>query len=86
VLAITALGLSAWWWRDRLGWLTGRFDWLARAAAAEFGLDRLNRQIVRLVRRTAEVLRNVQTGQLNWNMVGLVGGLVIVLAVLAWGR
>jgi hypothetical protein len=59
---------------------------LARAAAAEFGLDRLNRQIVRLVRRTAEVLRNVQTGQLNWNMVGLVGGLVIVLAVLAWGR
>jgi NADH-quinone oxidoreductase subunit L len=85
-LTITALGLGAWWWRDRLGWLAGRLGWLAQAAAADFGFEWPNRQIVLLVQRCSQVLRATQTGQLNWNMVGLVGGLVIVLAVLAWGR
>jgi hypothetical protein len=85
VLASASLGLAAWWWRDRLGWLTGRLGWVARAATAECGLDVVNRQITRLVRRAADGLRVVETGQLNWNMVGLAGGLVIVLAILAWG-
>jgi NADH-quinone oxidoreductase subunit L len=85
-LVITALGLGAWWWRDRLGRLTGRLGWLAHAAAADFGFEWLNLRIVRLVQRSAQVVQAAQTGQLSWNMVGLVGGLVIVLAVLAWGR
>jgi NADH-quinone oxidoreductase subunit L len=85
-LVITALGLSAWWWHDRLGRLTSRLGWLAHAAAADFGFNWVNRQIGRLMRGTAEALRLTQTGQLNWNMVGLVGGLVVVLAILMWGH
>jgi hypothetical protein len=26
-----------------------------------------------------------QTGQLNWNVAGIVGGLVVVLTILVWG-
>jgi hypothetical protein len=44
----------------------------------------LNQQIVRLVREGADGLRPLQTGQLNWNMVGVMTGLAVVLIWLAW--
>jgi NADH-quinone oxidoreductase subunit L len=85
-LTMTALGFSAWWGRERLGRMTNRLGWLTHAAAADFGFDWVNRWMIRLLQDTVKVLRGTQTGQLNWNMVGLVGGLVVVLALLAWGR
>lgn len=84
-LAVTALGLGAWWWRGRLARLAGRLPAPARAARADFGFEWVNHQVVGLIERTGGALRATQTGQLNWNMVGIVGGLVIVLAILGWG-
>jgi len=77
-LAVIALGLAAWWFRDRLAWAGEAVPWLAKAAEADFGFERLNQRIV-------AALRVTQTGLLNWNVLGIVGGLVIVLAVLALG-
>jgi hypothetical protein len=37
---------------------------------------------MRAALNAATVLRATQTGQLNWNMVGIVGGLIFVLLVL----
>jgi NADH-quinone oxidoreductase subunit L len=84
-LAVVALGLAAWWWRDRLVSVASGLGLLSRAAAADFGFAWLNQIVVRSVRGAAEVLSGTQTGQLNLNMLGIVGGLVIVLAILAWG-
>lgn len=84
-LGATALGLAAWWWRDRLGWPADRLGWLAGWAADEFGLERLNRGVARAARGGAQALGATQTGLLGWNMVGVVGTLAIVLAILAWG-
>lgn len=84
-LAVIALGLAAWWWRDRLAGARDALAPLARAAEADFGFEALNRRIVTATAAAAESLRATQTGLLNWNVLGIVGGLVIVLAVLALG-
>jgi len=52
-------------------------------ARADFGFELANRAIVGATRGAASVIRGTQTGQLNWNAVGIVAGLALVLAVLA---
>jgi NADH-quinone oxidoreductase subunit L len=49
-----------------------------RIAAALEGLP------VNLVRRSARGLRTTQTGQLSWNVAGIVAGLIVMLLVLGW--
>jgi NADH-quinone oxidoreductase subunit L len=83
-LAVVALGLAAWWWREALAALIARLRFLVRAATADFGFAWLDGAIVRVVRRLATGLSIVQTGQVNWNVLGIAGGLVIVLALLVW--
>lgn len=83
-LLIIILGLAAWQFRDRLAWLERHLGWLIRWAQADFGFEDLNRWVVESVRRSADYLSILQTGELNWNLVGLSTGLLIVLAWLAW--
>jgi hypothetical protein len=84
-LAIVALGLGAWWWRDRLRAAALRLRFLERLAGADFGFAWLNQAIVRGAHSLTEALAVTQTGQLNWNVLGIMGGLAIVLAILLWG-
>jgi NADH-quinone oxidoreductase subunit L len=88
-LAVVAAGLATWRWRARnaqaAARLSARFQGFARVAAADFGFERINASIVRATLRVASSLRTSQTGQLNWNVVGIVGGLILVLTILAWG-
>ena len=82
-LAVIALGFSLWAARK----------YFARPAAvlkplAESGLgfEWLNRQIVSLTQRAATFLQRFQTGQLNWNVAGILGGLILILILLAGVR
>jgi NADH-quinone oxidoreductase subunit L len=84
-LALVVLGLGAWWWRERLAAAVSMLHLLSRAAAADFGFAWLSNAIVRGVYSAAERLSITQTGQLNWNVLGIAGGLAIVLAILLWG-
>jgi NADH-quinone oxidoreductase subunit L len=84
-LAVVALGLGAWWGRVRLIAVVARLRFVARAAAADFGFAWLYAAIVRVVRSGAKGVSMMQTGQLNWNVLGIGGGLVIVAALLLWG-
>jgi hypothetical protein len=45
----------------------------------------LNHWIVLVVTRFAERLRATQTGQLNWNVLGIFSGLLVVLFILWLG-
>jgi hypothetical protein len=83
-LGVIFLGLAAWWWRSRLTWLTARLRGIAHVASADFGFEWLNHRIIMLTMRVAAALRKAQTGQLNWNVAGIVGGLLIVLSIIAW--
>jgi NADH-quinone oxidoreductase subunit L len=81
-LAVIALGLAAWWQRKRLEGLANALQGVARAAADSFGFEAINRGVVRGTQATGEALRVTQTGTLNWNVVGIVAGLIVVLAIL----
>jgi hypothetical protein len=85
VLAVTLLGLGVWWWRRRLAWVSGHLQWLTLAARAEFGFDWVNGRVSTLTRSAAQAISVIQTGQLGWNMMGIVGTLIIILAILVWG-
>jgi len=84
-LVIIGLGLCAWWWRDRLTFLTDGFGWLGAAASQSFGFEWLNQQVVCATQSVAQALRVTQPGHLSWNVAGIIGGLVAVLIILTWG-
>ena len=50
-----------------------------------FGFDSLNTVVVKVVSNFAERLCATQTGELNWNILGIIGGLLVVLVVLWMG-
>lgn len=84
-LGVVALGLLGWWFRARLAWISDGLAPLGRAASADFGFEWINRRAVDWTRAAGDALRTTQTGYLNWNVAGIIGGLIIVLAVLALG-
>ncbi len=85
-LVIIAAGLACWWWRSRLASFGRVFSGVSQAAEHSFGFEWINTRIVRMTETAAESLRQLQTGQLSWNAVGIVVGLIIILAVLALWR
>ncbi len=71
-------------------WMLGRREpfartWLSPLAESSFGLEPLNALVVRSVRGLAAGISRAQTGELNWNLLGILGGLLLVLVVLLWG-
>lgn len=84
-LAVIALGLLAWFTRGFLKGLSRPTQGLVKIAANSFGFDSINNSIVRLIQVCAEALRNTQTGMISWNVFGIVGGLLILLAILLIG-
>lgn len=84
-IAVVALGLLTWWGRARLSGLATALKTPANWAQNSFGFEWVNRQVVAGTQNTAAALRVLQTGQLNWNVFGLIGGLAIILLILALG-
>jgi NADH-quinone oxidoreductase subunit L len=80
-LAVVALGLAAYWWRNKFAGLSEPFSGLGRFTANGFGFESINKGLVNITQNAATALQLTQTGQLNWNVVGIVGGLVAVLLV-----
>lgn len=84
-LAVVGLGIITWLLRDHLVFLVRPLKPLAELAQNDLGFEWLNHQLIRLVQGLAAALCRTQTGQLNWNVAGIVGGLVVLLAILVWG-
>lgn len=84
-LAVVAAGFALWWLRQPLAGLAALFAPLGAAAGHDFGFEWINRQVVTVARVTGDMLRRSQTGYLNWNVAGLLGGLLLVLIILALG-
>jgi NADH-quinone oxidoreductase subunit L len=85
-LIVIAVGLALWWTRERWGGIVNRAQGLAQMARDSFGFEAINRGVVRATIQSAEALRRTQTGLLNWNVAGIIGGLIVVLIVLVAGR
>jgi NADH-quinone oxidoreductase subunit L len=83
-LLIVAAGIAISWMRARGYQLFGG-GWLNPFVESSFGFESLNRLIVRGTYRIAEGLSLTQTGELNWNILGIIGALLVVLIVLWLG-
>ena len=84
-LAVIALGLIAWWQRNRLAGVTRVFSWLSGWSESMFGFEPVNLWLTKIVQNGAEALRGTQTGLLQWNIAGILSGLLIILVVLVLG-
>jgi NADH-quinone oxidoreductase subunit L len=81
-LGCIAIGFGLWILRARIA---KPAELLKPAIAAGLGFEWINRQIVDLTRSTARLLQHTQTGQLNWNVAGILIGLVLILLILVRG-
>jgi NADH-quinone oxidoreductase subunit L len=77
--------MAAWAGRGYLRELRQIFTGIGRLAERGFGFEDLNRAVIGATLKAADRIRPLQTGLLNWNIFGILGGLLIVLAWLAWG-
>jgi NADH-quinone oxidoreductase subunit L len=78
-LAVIALGFAAWFLRARLAPLRRSLSPLTRQG---FGLEVLPSVLAAQTSRLAAALQVTQTGQLNWNIVGIPLGVILILIVL----
>ncbi len=76
------LGCGLFWLVRHKAILVPMPDWLSTSS---FGFESLNEWIVRAVQNLSSKMRMTQTGQLNWNILGILGALLVVLSVLWWG-
>jgi NADH-quinone oxidoreductase subunit L len=81
-LGVVLLGAAAWWQRERLRGLVNRLGWLEKTAERGFGLEFINHSLTVGAQQAAALLQKTQTGQLNWNVVGIIAGLLLVLLIL----
>jgi len=85
-LVVTLTGLALWHWRKPLAGLAGALRPVAVWGQKGLGFDWMNVQITQTTGGAADALRRTQTGQLAWNVAGvLIGLLVVALAMTLWG-
>ncbi|HVM71366.1 MAG TPA: proton-conducting transporter membrane subunit [Anaerolineales bacterium] len=82
-LACIALGFALWAARQYFARPAASLKSLAERG---LGFEWINRQVVGIIQRCAAFLQRFQTGQLNWNIVGLMSGLIVILLLLAGVR
>jgi NADH-quinone oxidoreductase subunit L len=80
-ITLVVIGLSFGVWAARK-YLVRPANALKPLAESGLGFDWLNRQIVALTQLVASFLQRFQTGQLNWNVAGILGGLILILLLL----
>jgi NADH-quinone oxidoreductase subunit L len=84
-LAVVAAGLAAWWQHERLAGVASALRGVGTMASNSFGFEAINRGVVRATESAADTLRMTHNGVLNWNVLAILAGLVVVLAILALG-
>lgn len=81
-LTVTILGIAAWWWRirrDRPAEIAGRTPAIIHWIENVF--NRSATGVATVTTNAAGLLQRTQTGQLNWNIVGIVMALITLLAI-----
>jgi NADH-quinone oxidoreductase subunit L len=82
-LGVIAAGFGLWAGRK---YVLPMSKVLSPVLESGLGFDWINRQVVRGTQRLAGLLQPLQTGQLNWNAAGILGGAILLLVLLLGGR
>jgi NADH-quinone oxidoreductase subunit L len=83
-LGVVAAGFGFSWVRAR-GYRLFGGGWLKPFVDTSFGFEPVISFVVQGISRLAEHLRLTQTGELNWNILGILSGLLVVLVILWTG-
>ncbi len=83
-LSVIALGLAAWLLRNRLKPVARSLQPIYSAASAEFGFEKVNDWVISAVQGISKALQPLQTGELNWNLLGVISGILILMVWLVW--
>jgi hypothetical protein len=83
-LLIVGIGFVVFWVRARGFKLFGG-GWLDPFVESSFGFESVNRFVVQGTYKIAKGFSATQTGELNWNILGIICALLAVLAVLWLG-
>jgi NADH-quinone oxidoreductase subunit L len=84
-LAVIAVGLLCWFFREKLAGVSKLFGWLRWLAEHSFGFEAINSGVVLGTQESAEGLRGSQTGILGWNVLGILLTVIILFAIFAIG-
>ncbi len=84
-LVVILGGAGFWVVLQRLLKTASAPGWFNLLVNSSFGFEWFNYQVAKVVRKTSSALQKTQTGQMNWNILGIIGALLVVLAILAWG-
>jgi NADH-quinone oxidoreductase subunit L len=82
-LLVVGAGLAAWWYRNRLQGAQTQLTKLIFLPKNEFGFEEVNQWITSSTQGAARLVSRTQTGQLNWNIVGILLTLIVVVIILA---
>lgn len=84
-IGVILLGIFLWFIRTKLNWLTKGLGWLKWTAEHSFGFEAINTGVVKAAEGSAEGLRVTQTGLLAYNVLAIVGTVIILFTLLAIG-
>jgi NADH:ubiquinone oxidoreductase subunit 5 (subunit L)/multisubunit Na+/H+ antiporter MnhA subunit len=82
VILVIVLGSALYLLCQRLDWVSGLFRPVSGFVEGGMGFEWLNQQVMNATTNTAVVLCKTQTGHLNWNVVGIVAALIVLLSIL----
>jgi len=80
-LAVISLGGGIWIITKK----TLSLAWFDVLVSSSFGFEWVNNMIQAYIGKISRALQKTQTGQMNWNIFGIVCALLVVLVILAWG-
>ena len=80
-MGVIAMGFLLWIFRSAFSGLVETLAPVVKFLDAGMGFEHLNSGVSNLTKAGGDLLRKTQTGQLNWNIVGIMGGLFALLLV-----
>jgi len=79
---VIALGSALYLFQEKLGWAFRLFQPFAGFVERGLGFEWLNQQVINSTKNMAAAFCRTQTGYLNWNVVGILAVLIILLGIL----
>jgi NADH-quinone oxidoreductase subunit L len=84
-LGVITLGILCWVFREKLTGVKKAFAWVRWLAEHSFGFEAINTGVVNGVNASAEGLRATQTGVISWNLLAVLGTIIIFFTLFAVG-
>jgi NADH-quinone oxidoreductase subunit L len=81
-ILVVAIGFGLFWLSGRKSALSDG-GWFTPFVDSSFGFEPINRFVVRSTYQISEQFSLTQTGELNWNILGIISALLVVL-ILLW--